>query len=529
MRSAVRLSFLLILAFGLAACANLSGEPPIMATILPATMIPPTEVPPEDIGFPAFPPDLANGAYLYAANCAACHGDTGRGDGPVALANPAMVARDFTNPTRARNQTPRQWFDMITEGNIENLMPPWGNTLTEQERWDVAMYTYTMHYTGDMLASGERIYAACAECHGDTGAGDGPEAATSPVDVKALTNQRAMSTLSDAMIYEMITKGFDGVMPSYEDLSEADRRAVVAYARTLSLDMDELGPLPTSTPLPPVSGALADLAGGAMLLQIHAIGEGLEVVQALSLTNSGSLPFSQNITLPTGEYAALVLNLPDGALLISSTSGVAASADGATVYISEPIPAQSENLYVLNYILPYTAGQPVSVPVDVPVNGPVRILVRPLEMAIHSNDLPPLGEQLIGEYTYNAYGGDLALTAGAALRFTMTGTPDEAATVAPASTPTPATVTLSGVVTSDVLVPLLGLAVLLLVIAVAAYAYRAHATSPQARIMKIAREIGILDAAHEAGTLNHDLWHQQRAALKAEQLRLRGLAGDDEE
>ena len=139
----------------------------------------------------------------------------------------------ISHPARARGQTPHEWFRTITNGKIENLMPPWHNVLTEQERWDVTLYTYTMHYDIEMLAIGERIYQDCAECHGPEGRGDGPEAADLIHKVKDLTDQGAMITLSDGSIFDMVTQGFEDVMPSSR-AAEEDRWAGVEYARTLA-------------------------------------------------------------------------------------------------------------------------------------------------------------------------------------------------------------------------------------------------------------------------------------------------------
>jgi mono/diheme cytochrome c family protein len=183
-----RIFVITALAFLCAACTTLGGEPRIVATIPPATETP---APLPDIGQPAAPPDLVNGAKIYAENCAACHGDSGKGDGPVALDTEGMEPRDFTDPESARSQTPHEWFRTITNGNIEKLMPPWRNVLTEQQR--------LTH------------------------------------EVKDLTDQDAMITLSDGSIFNMVTQGFEDVMPSYEELSEEDRWAVTEFARTLSL------------------------------------------------------------------------------------------------------------------------------------------------------------------------------------------------------------------------------------------------------------------------------------------------------
>ena len=55
---------------------------------------------------PTAAPDLAKGAAIYRDQCSACHGASGAGDGPAAVAiNPPPIA--FTDRARARTQPVR--------------------------------------------------------------------------------------------------------------------------------------------------------------------------------------------------------------------------------------------------------------------------------------------------------------------------------------------------------------------------------------------------------------------------------------
>ncbi len=156
-RSFVRLVGVLCLIVILAACEGLGGEPVIVATQLPATSAP------ADRGYPLDPPDLALGASLFAQRCAACHGESGRGDGELVLAGQIPPPPDFTDPETARAQRPSDWFMTITHGRIENGMPPWAGALTEDERWAVAMFTYTMATTQGQLEQGGEVHQASVQ------------------------------------------------------------------------------------------------------------------------------------------------------------------------------------------------------------------------------------------------------------------------------------------------------------------------------------------------------------------------------
>lgn len=226
-RAAALIGFLLILA----GCGGLGGEPRIVATVPPATAAP------TEVGYPLQPPDLASGAAIFSEHCTRCHGVGGAGDGDLVASGQIANVASFIDPTTASEQRPSAWEATITNGRIENGMPPWHDALTEQERWDVSMYTYTLHYQADQLTRGAAIYAdQCAECHGDTGLGDGPRAARVDGDVANLQNQVGMATLSDLAIFNIINEGSGDAMPAFgDDLSPDEILAAAAYTRTLSL------------------------------------------------------------------------------------------------------------------------------------------------------------------------------------------------------------------------------------------------------------------------------------------------------
>lgn len=90
----------------------------------------------------------------------------------------------------------------------------------------------------DALTAGQAIYAAqCASCHGDTGAGDGPAAAS--LDPPA-TDFTAGHDWTDAYLYWRIADGgaaepFESSMPAYAaSLSEVEIWQVIAAVRHLA-------------------------------------------------------------------------------------------------------------------------------------------------------------------------------------------------------------------------------------------------------------------------------------------------------
>ena len=151
---------ILLTGFLLAGCGGLGGEPEIVATQAPREVSTSDSPNKSD-----WRPDIANGALIFAESCVECHGINGDGQGDLVKAGSVAAPIDMTDRELVSAKSPLEWFEIITEGRIENLMPPWKNALSEGERWDVTLYGYTLAYDEALLALGERVWRErCSNC-----------------------------------------------------------------------------------------------------------------------------------------------------------------------------------------------------------------------------------------------------------------------------------------------------------------------------------------------------------------------------
>ena len=81
------------------------------------------------------------GAEVFKTNCAACHGDTGLGDGPAGAAlDPAPK-----NLADLQAQAGDDYlFWRITTGKEGTSMVPWKGILTEEQIWQVVAFLRTL-------------------------------------------------------------------------------------------------------------------------------------------------------------------------------------------------------------------------------------------------------------------------------------------------------------------------------------------------------------------------------------------------
>lgn len=88
---------------------------------------------------PKHEPNLAQGKKLFKENCAACHGETGAGDGPLAASlDPAPT--NFLDANRMAQLSQFALYNTITLGVDGTSMVSYEKTLSDEERWDLAFY-----------------------------------------------------------------------------------------------------------------------------------------------------------------------------------------------------------------------------------------------------------------------------------------------------------------------------------------------------------------------------------------------------
>jgi mono/diheme cytochrome c family protein len=303
----------------------------------------PTQPPLSGPLYPLVPPDPSAGGQIYAEKCAPCHGSSGLGDGSMAGQLPVPAPALGTEEV-ARVSSPAEWYTIITQGNLENRMPPF-SSLTDRQRWDVVAYLYWLSSTTERIEQGQELYEEqCAACHGEKGGGDGAETASLSVKPTKFTDQQLMADISDEQLFEAISGGKAPDMPAYEDkLSPEERWAIAAYLRSLTFaphvkvsDIPETpGPTAVTTSVPQETESVAGF--GQVEGQVINTAGG-EIPSDLTVTLYGFDQMQQTFSAQAqveadGKFAFDEVAMPAGRAFLASIEydGVPYSSDVAVV------------------------------------------------------------------------------------------------------------------------------------------------------------------------------------------------------
>ena len=208
------------------------------------------------------------GGDVYARYCISCHGGDGDGRGYSAhWLDPAP--RDFTGAVFKWRSTPsgalptdEDMLRTLRGGLFHTNMPPWA-VLGERDLRDVVEYlkTFSPRWRNEAVpaavvipvetanspasrGAGAELYKSmgCANCHGETGKGDGPAAAelkddwghkTTPFNLRGSEFLKCGGEAAD--IFRVLMTGLNGTpMPSFaEQLKPEEAWDLVHYLRSL--------------------------------------------------------------------------------------------------------------------------------------------------------------------------------------------------------------------------------------------------------------------------------------------------------
>jgi high-affinity iron transporter len=102
---------------------------------------------------PARAPSPERGAVVFRERCAACHGESGRGDGPKAKTLKGPPPANLADPKMMGGTTLLEIFRRISIGVPGTAMPEFAEDVPLEDRWAVAAYVGAMQYGGSATAA----------------------------------------------------------------------------------------------------------------------------------------------------------------------------------------------------------------------------------------------------------------------------------------------------------------------------------------------------------------------------------------
>ena len=295
-----------------AARRRLLGLALLVVILLSALLLWPAVGQAQDPVLPAATPDGFAGLETYAERCANCHGVTGAGDGELILQAGNQAPMPF-DAAYIQQALPSVMFQQITNGEAAVGMPPFGpassNPIDEPGRWNLVAAVYSLATPPEDVTAGKEIYATqCAACHGDAGAGDGPDAATTDPVAGSLDDVTYWFNRSNDTVFTELST--DQISAHSFQLEENDLRRVIDFARTFSYTYADPAVLTEPIAAGVISGVVTNGSSGAALTEtavlLRAFTPQLEETLTLTTTTdaAGNYRFDVTDTPPDWVFIA---------------------------------------------------------------------------------------------------------------------------------------------------------------------------------------------------------------------------------
>ena len=486
------------------------------------------------INVPSTAPDLALGAQIYAANCTRCHGTTGKGDGEFVTSGQITGVPDFTNLQTAAGATPEDWYEIVTNGRMDKMMPPWSGKLSDDERWAVTNYVYSLSNPNAEQAAAVVAQADTPAATTEAGAAATPEVVAATGSVSGtVTNQTEGSSVPADLTLNLhvisstgtgtqtlnTTVNADGsysfadvpietgwqylLTTAYEGVSFSSDVVTGDAAQpqlSIPLNIYEI----TDDP------ANVHIGGILMMVQPDSQAGQLQVIQILNFVNTSDHAFVQ---VADGTPTSASVTLPTGATY-EDFSGGTYLVNGSVVSDTQPVFPGDAYVMHIAFSLPYSdnASLAIAQPMNYPLNGQVEVLVQSGSMSVAGNGFSQLGTRQMGTTNYVSYGGDFTVGTGEKLDYAISGAPTTAPT-------TSATAPVGGV--STIAFVLIGVGLLAIGAAFGFFMReRTSSTVPAAMpetldANGLIKQIAELDVRYHDGKVAEASYQQQRSALKA--------------
>jgi len=240
--------------------------------------------------------------------------------------------------------------------------------------------------------------------------------------------------------------------------------------------------------------------------------------------------------LPDGRTPSVKIDLPIGAVVVPTfinAERYIIDEENFTITDTRAILPGQQHAVSLTYLVPYETGAVIDYPVNYPLDGAVIVLIEDEDITLRSDQLEVVTEEVIAGFQGVTYGGSVVLQPGDSIQYELSGAPPRVGTSAD-----------SGVVTVDNLLPVVGVSgVVIIVLALgliiisnrgqgsmpAMVASDGQLAPPHESVVDVDRMIGSLtrqmaelEAQHDTGQINHDLYHQRKREL---QTRINNLVG----
>lgn len=499
------LLFTILTSLLITACGGLAGDVEIVATVPPQPTRQPIIVDnPEDLG-----------AAVFAQHCTACHGNSGRGDGATAR-DAGLTPPDFTLRETSADQSLEQWTNTVRYGRIDKLMPPWINSLSDEEIQAVANYTFTLWQTIPETESTENIIEETViteeigVVYGEVVVGTTGVAAPDIISVALhiLDNEMnevgfEMQILEDSIDYQ-----FEDILvrSDYTYLLTAIHNDVVFYSETaFGTPQNPAIELPIF--IYEVTHDPSVIEIDLLVMRLIPDDEEIIVQQLINFNNTSDYVYRGSNQIDGFTYDSVRIPIPDEATLLNSIELVPRfmileEAAQQTLLDTQPVFPGSDHLVEIIYSIPFPLnleGVEIRFPVAYNVTKEIEVLVEPSNYQISGGGFESQGVQHFSTGVFENYLSD-PIVADDIIAYYVE--------VAPA--PSVRTTTPSKNNNLALILAASGIGLL----AISGVGLLLSMRGEQSPKDDLLTQIADLDNRYESGKLDDEIYHSQRTQLK---------------